>query len=122
VKKDVDKWHFDSVDYVMVLILSNMDGMVGGELEVYNESLGSPEDTKAMARQGGPPRDKVKTVSYQKSGWAIFAQGSKIMHRVAPVLAASEPRISFVFSLMSADVMEEDRTRTLKVNKDPENI
>jgi len=44
------------------------------------------------------------------------------MHRVAPVLAAPEQRISFVFSLMSADVFEVDRSRTLKVNKDPVNI
>jgi len=34
VKKDVDKWHFDSVDFVMVVILSDMEGMVGGELAV----------------------------------------------------------------------------------------
>jgi len=88
VKKDVDKWHFDSVDYVMVVILSNMDGMVGGELEVLNQNLGTPEATESIRRQGGPPRDKVKQVSYQKAGWGIFAQGSKIMHRVAPVLAA----------------------------------
>jgi len=59
-KKDVDKWHFDSVDYVMVVILSDMDGMVGGELEVLEQNLGSPEATESLRRQGGPPRDKVK--------------------------------------------------------------
>lgn len=44
------------------------------------------------------------------------------MHRVAPVLESKEPRMSFVFSLMTTDVLEEDRSRTLKVNKDPLNI
>jgi len=44
------------------------------------------------------------------------------MHRVAPVLAGKEQRISFVFSLMEANVFREDRSRTLKVNKDPANV
>ena len=29
---DVDKWHFDSVDYVLVIILSDITDMKGGEL------------------------------------------------------------------------------------------
>jgi len=60
VKKDIDKWHFDSVDFVMVIILSDMDGMVGGELEVLKMDLGTPEATEAIKREGGPPRDKVE--------------------------------------------------------------
>ena len=32
--KPVDKWHLDSVPFVMVLILSDLEGMVGGDLKV----------------------------------------------------------------------------------------
>merc|ERR1711957_166841 len=60
VRKDVDKWHFDSVDFVMVIILSDMDDMVGGELEVLKMDLGTPEATAAIKCEGGPPRDKVE--------------------------------------------------------------
>ena len=105
----------------MVIILSDMEGMVGGELEVLKQAR-SPEATEAIKRAGGPPRDKVEKVSYQKAGWGIFAQGSQIMHRVAPVTASPEQRISFVFSLMTTDVFDEDKSRTLKINKDHKNI
>ena len=33
-EKPVDIWHLDSVPYVMVILLSDAEGMVGGELEV----------------------------------------------------------------------------------------
>jgi hypothetical protein len=46
--KAVDSWHFDSVDYVLVIILSDMKGMIGGELEVLKQDLGSPEATKSL--------------------------------------------------------------------------
>ena len=29
---NVESWHFDSVDYVLVIILSDIQDMVGGEL------------------------------------------------------------------------------------------
>jgi hypothetical protein len=40
VNASVDKWHFDSVDYVLVVILSDIEDMVGGELEVLRLNLG----------------------------------------------------------------------------------
>lgn len=40
VAAGVDKWHFDSVDYVLVVMLSDLEGMIGGELEVLERNLG----------------------------------------------------------------------------------
>jgi len=62
--KEVDKWHFDSTDYVLVIILSDMEGMVGGELEVLKMELGGKEVTDALERDGGPPQEKVEKISY----------------------------------------------------------
>jgi hypothetical protein len=44
------------------------------------------------------------------------------MHRVSPVLAGKEDRISFVISLGTIDAFENDSTRTLRVYNDPEII
>lgn len=46
--KSVDSWHFDSVDYVVVIILSDIEDMVGGELEVLRKNLGGKEATKKL--------------------------------------------------------------------------
>merc|ERR1712224_436456 len=117
---DVDKWHFDSVDYVLVMILSDMTDMEGGELQVLRQCLGGEEGMQVL--ENGVPQEHVSTVSYQSMGWGIFCQGSKILHRVSPVLRALEPRISMVMSLQAADVFAESNTRTLKVFGDPEHI
>jgi hypothetical protein len=52
----------------------------------------------------------------------IFCQGSKIMHRVTPVRAGKEERISLVLSFGTVGAFEEDATRTIQLYGDPENI
>ena len=68
------------------------------------------------------PDEFVETQSYQSSGFGILAQGSKILHRVTPVLKADEDRISFVVSLAKTDAFGEDNTRTLKYCADHEDV
>lgn len=46
--RDVDQWHFDSVDFVHVILLSNLEGMVGGELEVLEMDLGGRNATEML--------------------------------------------------------------------------
>lgn len=57
---DVDKWHFDSVDYVLVIILSDIEDMIGGELEVLEKSLGGKAETLRLAEEGVPEELTVK--------------------------------------------------------------
>ena len=44
------------------------------------------------------------------------------MHRVTPVHAAKEERVSLVLSFGSTGAFEEDATRTIRLYNDPENI
>ena len=57
---DVDKWHFDSVDYVLVIILSDIEDMVGGNLETYEANSGGKEATLEIAGRGGVPQEHVR--------------------------------------------------------------
>lgn len=119
---EVDKWHFDSVDYVLVIILSDIEDMVGGKLETLEKNLGGREAVLQMAAEGGVPEEYVRQQSYAHSGYGVLCQGSKIMHRVTPVLEAKEDRISFVISFAKTNVFGEDNTRTLKYCKDPYDV
>lgn len=106
----VDQWHTDSVDYVLVMILSDVEEMKGGELQVLNV----PDATGALfdeMKANGVPEELVRTVSYLQPGYGIFMQGSKILHRVKGILEAREPRISMVSSFCNADVFQPDSTR-----------
>ena len=105
----VDQWHVDSVDYVLVMILSDLTDMKGGELQVLN----IPDATGQLfndLKTNGVPEELVKNVHYLKPGYGIFMQGSKILHRVKGVLEAREPRISMVSSFCNLDVFQPDST------------
>ena len=110
------------MDYVLVLIISDIEDMKGGELQVLNlpDATGSLfDDLKA----NGVPEDLVKTVSYLKPGYGIFMQGSKILHRVKGVLESREPRISLVSSFANLDVFAHDSTRYHTFShQDPEDV
>jgi len=56
----VDKWHFDSVDYVLVVILSDIEDMVGGKLETLEKNLGGKEEVLKIAGEGGVPMEYVR--------------------------------------------------------------
>ena len=105
-----DQWHTDSVDYVLVMILSDLADMKGGELQVLNVPDATGQLFDAL-KANGVPEDLVRTVSYLQPGFGIFMQGSKILHRVKAVLEAREPRISMVSSFCNLDVFQPDSTR-----------
>jgi len=121
LKEAVDKWHLDSVDFVMVILLSDITDMVGGELQVYTRNMSGPEAAAELNKKGMDP-EHIRTVSYDTGGMGIFCQGSRIFHRVSPVQSAREDRISMVVSFSSPEVFGEDRTRTTKFSGDPDNI
>ena len=107
---DVDKWHTDSVVYVLILVLSDTAGMKGGALQVLNMPDATGETFAAM-KEHGVPSQLVNTVSGLRPGYGVLVQGSKILHRVTGVIEALEPRVSLVNSLTSLDVFTEDATK-----------
>ncbi|KXS15578.1 hypothetical protein M427DRAFT_56658 [Gonapodya prolifera JEL478] len=107
--KPVDAWHFDSVDYVLVVMLSDTREMQGGELQVLmkgkESAIGTLEDTGGMVKE-----EDLLTVKYPGPGWAIFMQGSSMLHHVTPVLTSPHPRTSLINSYTSRCLTFRDRT------------
>lgn len=126
--KPVDKWHVDSTDYVLVIVLSDQTDMVGGELRVLQmpdaSNSGSNVTVFQRLQAEGVPEELVETVNYVKAGYGIFMQGSKILHSVSEVLQGREPRISCVNSYSSRRVfVQPDKTRyTLFASDDGEDV
>lgn len=108
--RPVDKWHTDSVDYVLVVVLSDFEGMEGGRLKVLQEPDASGSRFAELLT-AGVPDCKVERHRYPGAGYGIFMQGSKILHAVEGVTQAKEPRYSVVTSFMSRDVFAKDLTR-----------
>jgi hypothetical protein len=114
--RPVDKWHTDSTDYVLVIMLSDQTDMVGGDLRVLQMPDASNDasniSTFQRLQRDGVPEELIETVKYAKAGYGIFMQGCKILHTVSEVMSAREPRWSLVNSFKSTRVFgQPDKTR-----------
>jgi hypothetical protein len=118
---EVDRWHVDAVDYVCVLMLSDVTDMQGGELQVLEVVDGNARAGVVDTSTIWPP-DKVRTIAYPGPGYCIFMQGSLIKHGVTPVIAAREPRVTLVNSYSPLDVFAPDRTEPYTYNTDDHDV
>ena len=71
----VDHWHNDSIAYAGVVVISDMEGMEGGELELFK---GDKELGKKMLKAGEMKKELVETVSYENPGKMILTHGSEV--------------------------------------------
>ncbi len=82
----VDMWHADSVPFVVIVILSDMKDMVGGELQcVRRKGRPAAFDLIKQTDNHVEPKDLLN-VSYERQGYALFMQGSEIVHHVTGVI------------------------------------
>lgn len=86
----VDRWHVDSVDFVLIVLLSDPENMEGGELQVVANH--EPDEALRLLEQhnGSPPAQYIRSVKIPAAGWAVMMQGSKIAHHVTEVTKGPE--------------------------------
>ncbi|DBA00998.1 TPA: hypothetical protein N0F65_006259 [Lagenidium giganteum] len=106
--KVVDAWHADSVDYVLVVMLSDPKNYAGGELQIVKTN--NVENGVAMIESERLTPQDVLTVRFERAGQAILLRGSKHIHRVMPVTEGG-PRLSCILSFTTRNVFAPDLTR-----------
>lgn len=109
IKGVVDPWHFDSVAYVGVALISDIDGMVGGELQVVKRKRKEALSLIYETNNNLAEKDFLN-VKYARAGNCIFVQGSEMVHRVTRVVSAKEPRLSLVMAFQPANAFQPDKT------------
>ena len=114
-EKPVDKWHLDSVPFVMVVLLSDATDMVGGELQVAR--IEDPDEAMRQVCSGNVDPRSVDTVNYPGPGHAILMQGSRIAHTATSVTKARETRLTLVNSYQTRNPFADVATcyRTFKL-------
>lgn len=111
VSVNVDHWHFDSVSYVCVILISNITDMIGGDLQVIIENNKWTGIEKLISSQNGDRYDiNKKTIRYDDSGKCVLIQGSEILHHVTKVIQAYEERISLVMAFQPSNAFVSDKT------------
>ena len=107
----VDHWHFDGVNYVAVTLLSDIQDMKGGQLELVKHQK---QKAISMMCDGSYTDDDVLSVSYAAKGRCILVQGCKLVHHVTRVEKAKEDRLSFIISLTPANAYHPGNTYSHK--------
>ena len=98
----VDPWHYDSVRFVGISLISDITDMKGGELQIVKRRKQEALDLIHNTSNNMTEND-VLTVSYERAGYCIFVQGSEMVHRVRKVESAKEPRLSLIMSFQPAN-------------------
>jgi hypothetical protein len=117
----VDQWHVDSVPFVMVLLMSDMTDAVGGKLEVIKDTKENAFKQLAETKNNIPV-DKLLTAEYPGLGYALFMQGSEMVHHVTSVESAPEPRITVVNSYMPVNPFAAEQTYSYTYRHDDMHI
>lgn len=95
----IDQWHFDSVPYVLIILLSDPTTFEGGILEFEYDN-------------------KINQVDFPNIGYAFFMKGSEIRHHVTKLLFGK--RITLINSYMDKD--DHDDITNLKTFEKDENF
>jgi len=98
----VDHWHNDSIAYAGVVVISDMDGMEGGDLELFR---GSKELGKKLLKEEKLEKAMVEKVSYENPGKMILTHGSEVLHHVTPV-TSDHTRVTLIFGLSPANAFQ----------------
>ena len=100
--ESIDKWHYDTVTYVLVIFLSDLSLYEGGQFQYFP---GTIQQAESYLRSNQPlPQELIRDVGEQHPGSAVLQQGWQVYHRDAAVSLTSVERTSFVLSYVSSNV------------------
>jgi hypothetical protein len=116
LSKAVDTWHVDSIGLDYVLLLNDPATFSGGRFQFFLGTkydaarlLGTEIGNLTAATANDLPADRVITPDFPGAGYAIFQQGSLVMHRATRLNHRAE-RITFVTGYVARDVTYPDPT------------
>lgn len=116
ISKAVDTWHTDSIGFDCVLLLSDPASFSGGQFQFFvgtrHEAASllesRPEDLTA-ANTRDLPAGRVLGVQFPAAGYAVFQQGTMVVHRATRLERRAE-RNTAVIGYVSRDVALPDPT------------
>ncbi|MEO0336501.1 MAG: hypothetical protein AAF202_08905, partial [Pseudomonadota bacterium] len=97
-KKEVDRWHTDTVLLDYVLMVTDPKSFKGGHFEYFQST--KAEAIRSLIKEDGLPN--VVKVEFPKAGYALLQQGNKVVHRANRVEAGNE-RTTMVQSFLPGD-------------------
>jgi hypothetical protein len=116
LSKAVDSWHTDSIGFDCVLMISDPASFSGGQFQFFvgtrDEAatlLDSCPENLTAANVRDLPAGRVAGVQFPAAGYAVFQQGTMVVHRATRLERRAE-RNTAVIGYVSRDVALPDPT------------
>jgi hypothetical protein len=116
LSKAVDTWHVDSIGLDYVLLLNDPSTFSGGRFQFFHGTkheaarlLETEIGNLTSATAKDLPANRVIAPDFPAAGYAMFQQGSMVMHRATPLNHRAE-RITFVTGFVASDIRYPDPT------------
>lgn len=101
-KKEISKWHYDGMDYVFTVLLTDKEEYEGGEYIYYN-------DRRDLFASDPDKAQKLVSVGFRDRGDTLYTLGSMIYHCVTPIVTGH--RSTLVISLFCPYLAKYDSNR-----------
>ncbi len=117
ITKAVDTWHTDSIGFDTVILASDPAQFSGGKFQYFRGTRQEaaalletrPEDLAGAIAKDLPP-ERVSSVQFPAAGYAVFQQGTMVVHRASRLERRGE-RNTMVIGFVARDVTHPDPTR-----------
>lgn len=88
VEREVVRWHYDTVNFSLAIMVSDPQEYDGADYEYFCGTVG--EADQILRGQQALPVERVRKVPYRGAGYAMFAQGNRLEHRVTALSGPGE--------------------------------
>lgn len=107
VGKDVDKWHYDTLQVDTVMFVTDPNTVEGGEFQYFK---GTRDEMARIHAEGEPfPVDRIESPKMPGPGYAVLMQGNYVVHQAKGLREEGE-RITLVNGFSYADTNTPDYT------------
>lgn len=101
VDSAADAWHLDAAEFSLIVLLTEPESFVGGELAMWLED---PELLWETRRSGHVPDARhIRAMKFERAGQAVFLRGREVPHCVGPIRSCTEPRLTLVCAYERSD-------------------
>ncbi|BAY66584.1 hypothetical protein NIES22_67240 [Calothrix brevissima NIES-22] len=108
ISEAVDRWHIDTISLDYVLMVSEPSALEGGKFQYFNGT--QAEAAVILNHAQDLPPERVVSPTFPDAGYAIFQQGSMVVHRATRLLRQAE-RITLVNGYVPLDTSFPDQSR-----------
>jgi len=100
VGKNIDKWHYDTLQADYIMFVTDPNDVEGGEFQYFK---GTRDEMAALKQVGSPfPEDRIFAPTIPGAGYAVLIQGNYVVHQ-AKALKSKGERITLVNGYSYAD-------------------